>query len=240
MAYQRKGCSRQTGELKAYVAEITNKNVIDRMPELYDPKSEYTPEQKIQAAMIWLMTQSAAETHEVTGINQATLRDWTTRSPWWQSACDLARKQLETKLDNQLDGLLRDSLAGLDDRLKNGDDIVLKDGSVVKRAVGARDCAIISSILFEKRAALRGQPGNITERRDATSILDLIRNQAGKHGMAKLVPVEAVSVVAEVPHGGLPESDVPFSDRVDGGQGDGDTDSSTQSMVARHLNPEVM
>jgi hypothetical protein len=237
VAYQRKGCSRQTGELKQYVAEITNKGVIDRLPELYDARSEYTPEQKIQTAMVWLMTQDSQETSAVTGVNDATIRDWVTRSSWWQTACDLARKQLETKLDNRLDGLLRDALSGLDDRLKNGDDIVLKDGSVVKRSVGARDCAIISSILFEKRAALRGQPGNITERRDATAILDLIRNQAGKHGTAKLVEIDPLSVVSAPEFCSVPVDELQPS--VERGA-DNKQEGISNPAPARHLNPENM
>lgn len=185
----------QSQKLREYVSELSNKQVIDRLPELFEPQSDYTPEQKVQVACIWLSTGSAKEAADVTGVNHATIRDWVSRKAWWPTACDLARKVLETKLDKTLDGLLRQSLGELQDRLDNGDDIVTKDGTVVKRRVGARDCAIISDILFNKRAALRGQPGNITERRDATTILDLIRQESGKHGKAKIVEIDPATII---------------------------------------------
>lgn len=186
----------QAQQIRAYTSEIGNRQVLDRLSELYEPQSLYTPEQKVQAAAIWLMTGLASEAGDAIGAPHATIRDWVTRKAWWPIALDLARKVLETKLDKTLDGLLRKSLANLEDRLTNGDDIVTKDGQVVKRKVGARDCAIISDILYNKRAALRGQPGNITERRDAASILDLIRKESGKHGQAKLVAIDRGSVVS--------------------------------------------
>jgi hypothetical protein len=139
------------------------------------------------------------EVSELTGINHATVRDWVTRAAFWPIALELARKVLESRLDKRLDKLLNLSLSGLEDRLQNGDDIVTKDGDVVKRQVGARDCAIISSILYEKRAALRGQPGNISERRDTQVTLDLIKSHLSKHSQAKLVEVDPETVVADQP-----------------------------------------
>ena len=186
-----------TQSLREYTQEISVKAVVDRLPELFEVQSEFTPEQKVQTAAVWLMTGSAKEASLVTGINPATIRDWTTRKAWWPIAVELARKLLESKLDNQLDRLLRKDLAELEDRLENGDDVITKDGEVVKKRVGARDCAIIADILYNKRAALRGQPGNITEKRDATALLDLIRRESGKHGKARLVEIDPATVIQE-------------------------------------------
>lgn len=201
-----------TDSLREYIQEVSVKAVVDRLPELFEVQSEFTPEQKVQTAAVWLMTGSAKEASLVTGINHGTIRDWTTRKSWWPVAVELARKLLESKLDGQLDRLLRKDLEELQDRLENGDEVVTKTGEVIKKKVGARDCAIIADILYNKRAALRGQPGNITERRDATTLLDLIRKESGKHGKARIVAIDEGSVVASQTGGNSgSEGDSPVS-----------------------------
>ncbi len=227
-----------TEALREYVQEVSVKAVADRLQELAEKQSEHTPEQKVQAAAVWLMTGSAKEAALVTGINHATLRDWTTRKAWWPVAIELARKLLESKLDGQLDRLLRKDLSELQDRLENGDEVITKDGQVVKKKVGARDCAIIADILYNKRAALRGQPGNITERRDAASLLDLIRRESGKHGKARLVEIDPATVLPEVISGeGIQYSGMP--EAVVGSSKDREQDVDSQNGPT-HLNAEKM
>ena len=185
-----------TSSLREYVQEVSVKAVVDRLPELFEVQSEFTPEQKVQTAAVWLMTGSAKEASLVTGINHGTIRDWTTRKSWWPVAVELARKLLESKLDGKLDRLLRKDLDELAERLEYGDEVVGRDGTIQRKKVSARDCAIIGEFLYNKRAALRGQPGNITERRDATTLLDLIRKESGKHGKARIVAIDEGSVVS--------------------------------------------
>ena len=79
------------------------------------------------------------------------------RELWWQE--ELAALEREAKLLQRakLSGMLTKAMEELEDRLENGDQVLVKskDGAHLERVpLGGRDLAVIASTLFEKRSAL--------------------------------------------------------------------------------------
>ena len=62
----------------------------------------------------------------------------------------------EDELDVMLTNIIHEASAGIHDRLTLGDTYVAKDGSHKRIPVKAKDLAYISSIMFDKRALMRG------------------------------------------------------------------------------------
>lgn len=130
---------------------------------------KYTPEQRIQAATVWVVTGNVAEVERQIGIPKASIYQWKRHSPWWKELVRQVRKSKQDELDGMLTGLIMDGAVQLRDRVANGNTRVhisedgqrtefkvpLTSGELAKDALG---------IPFDKRALLRGDPTSRTEK----------------------------------------------------------------------------
>lgn len=128
---------------------------------------------RITAAIAWLITGSTEEAGTLCNIPGRTIRDWMTK-PWWEEVLAEAKGIKQKELDALWTGLIHKSTTELRNRLDKGDPIMTKTGDVKYMPVKAKDLAIITSIAVDKRALLRNQPTSRVERITIEEKLDRI------------------------------------------------------------------
>ncbi len=135
----------------------------------------YTPEQRMQVALTWVISGTAAEASRITGVPQMTISDWR-KEEWWEQAVVHARSVKQEELDAKLSGIIDKSLKRLTDMLDGDQPIPLNQ------------VAICMAIAYDKRALMRGDPTSRSERVDPTARLAVLKAEFSK---IKDLPVEA-------------------------------------------------
>lgn len=123
---------------------------------------KWTIEDKMRAAMAYLITGNALEAGKVCQIPDRTIRYWTTEA-WWADFIGECRKAKNDELDAAFTSILDGVVGEIKDRVNNGDEVVQKDGSKVRRKISARDATLVAAVLVDKRAILRGEPTRISK-----------------------------------------------------------------------------
>ena len=118
---------------------------------------------RIQAAIAWLITGSVDEASKLCNIPPRTIRDWMTKG-WWEEVLSEAKTVKQKELDALWTGLIHKSTSELRKRLDDGDPIMTKTGTVAFMPVKAKDLAVITAIAVDKRALLRNQPTSRVEK----------------------------------------------------------------------------
>ena len=132
--------------------------------------SKYSTEKKVQAVVVYFLNQSYKKTARMCTIPEGTLKDWS-ETVWWKEAYQRIKKEKNEELDGKISAILDRSIALISKRLKTGDATVSKDGTLIYKPVAARDVALISAILFDKRALMRGDPTSRTEKVSTDEVL---------------------------------------------------------------------
>lgn len=132
--------------------------------------SNYTAEQKLHAVLVYFLNQSRDKTSKICRIPEGTIKHWM-QTVWWKEAYQSIKREKNEELDGKISAILDKSIALIAKRLKTGDATVAKDGSIVYKPVAARDIAMISAILFDKRALMRGDPTSRTEKVSTEEVL---------------------------------------------------------------------
>jgi hypothetical protein len=125
----------------------------------------HSVEAKLEAAVAYLITGNSEEAGEIVGIPGRTIRYWMKQS-WWEDIIAEARTVKQKELDAIWTSLIHHSAKQLRERLQKGDEVVLKDGTIVSAAVKARDLALIMATAVDKRAVMRGE---VTNRKETVS-----------------------------------------------------------------------
>lgn len=128
---------------------------------------------------------------ELTGISYRAAEKWK-NLPWFKEALQIARERLDNELDNKFTGIIAKGADKLNDQLEHGDLVVDKDGNLQRRPVGAKDTAIITSIIFDKRNLLRGKPTNIAENKSNNERLTELQERFKKFAAATEVEGEVI------------------------------------------------
>ena len=121
---------------------------------------------------------------ELTGLTYRTVERWR-QAPWFIECVKIARDRIDDQLDNKFTGIIQKGAAKLNDQLEHGDWIRNKDGSMDRMPVNAKDTAIITSIIFDKRNLLRGKPTNIAENKSSNERLSELQARFKQFANAK-------------------------------------------------------
>lgn len=113
----------------------------------------YTMQDKLQAAMAYLITRSSVKASEITGINERSIRYWM-KAEWWDDMMAEAAAFKNRELDGKLTKMIDEGMSKMQDRLNQGDPVI-KDGTIHYLPVKFRDLFLGIGVLMEKRAALR-------------------------------------------------------------------------------------
>lgn len=116
---------------------------------------------KLAAAMAWIITGSAEEASKSCEIPGRTIRTWMEKDDWADYVAE-ARRLKQDELDAKLTRVIHEATKVIIEGLEKGDEVMDKQGNILRRKVAAKDAAFIASILSDKRTLLRGEPTKIT------------------------------------------------------------------------------
>jgi hypothetical protein len=131
-------------------------------------------EDRIAAAVAWLITGESEEAGRLCNIPGRTIRTWM-QQPWWEDVVEQAKGIKQKELDALWTGLIHTAANKLKDSITHGDIVFDKLGGKHRQPVKAKDLAVITSILVEKRALSRGQVTSRTEKISSEQKMEQLR-----------------------------------------------------------------
>lgn len=143
-------------------------------------RREYSIEEKIEAAIAWLITGNSVEAGKLCGVNDRTIRNWMQQT-WWEDILREAQGRKQKELDALWTGLIHRTATELKDRIDNGDTVISKTGEK-KIPVKAKDLAVVMAIAVDKRALARGQATHRTEKVNIDERLSKLGNKLEETG----------------------------------------------------------
>ena len=100
------------------------------------------------------------ESARIVGIKEVTAKAWR-RRPWWAEVEYAARLVASQTADRKLSKVLDLAIDKLKTRITKGDPYPAQ-GEVRFKPVAAKDLAIITGVVYDKRALIRGEATNIS------------------------------------------------------------------------------
>lgn len=174
-----------------------NYSLADLSADIYDPRAQIAPEIKMQGAMCYLMTGTVKGAEKLSGIDKRTISNWKTHAQWWPVVLEKLRAEKQDELDGQFTGLIHEYTDALRDRLEKGDEVIVRTKYGVekhRKKVTTKEAAAVLATLFDKRAALRGDPTNFTAKAQSS---DDIRNELRQEFAAFAKEAMDAKVVSE-------------------------------------------
>ncbi len=133
------------------------------------PSAKYSKETKVKAVGVFFETGSVRKTAEALSLPYNIVDYWKKSSPWFEEIIGQLRKQKQKELDVLLTNTIHKSLIHVNDRLDNGDSVYdARRGEMKQVPMKGKDVAITLSILYDKRALIRGEATSIKQESKAT------------------------------------------------------------------------
>lgn len=157
------------------------------------------PDYKRREAFIaaYFETGSLTKATQIAGVHMNTGQVWR-RQKWFEQAISELKKSLDRQMDGRITKLLARTLDFLEDRIENGDTKAFSNKFGVEKVqvpVSARDLAIVTGVLFDKRAALRKDPEDDDNAESALErIADRLRQYTVKENKDPLRDTAVVDV----------------------------------------------
>ena len=123
----------------------------------------YTAYQRIDAIFAYFVTGYIREAARLCGISEGTMLSWA-QSSWWKSAIQKVKEIKQDELDVQYTSIIDRTVTAIVDRLEHGEEKISKGGTKVRVGVGAKDLMLINAMAFDKRALVRRDPTEITQK----------------------------------------------------------------------------
>jgi hypothetical protein len=139
------------------------------------PGSQYTNEQRIQAATTFLTLGNIQKTSEAVNIPKRTLQDWR-NTEWWIELINRIRAEKKDEFDAGFTRIIEKCTKTIENQLDSGE-------------VKARDAATIMGISFDKRQILNLQPTSITAK---TTDINHLQAQFEEYLQAKTIEADVV------------------------------------------------
>lgn len=162
-----------SNEKKIVVPDEVDDNEFS-LTDLYSPKSKYTAEQKMSAVMGMVITGNSEKAGKLAGVKPATIRWWKTQATWWPGAMAKCQREKNDELDAAQTRIISLCVSQIENQLKNGEEVLDKNGNRIRKEVSARDCSVIAATQQDKRALLRHEPTSITAKTQTEIIADLV------------------------------------------------------------------
>jgi hypothetical protein len=150
---------------------------------------------------------NAKESAIVAGIHYNTAMEWK-RSKWFPVAIRALQVSLDKKLDGRITKILAKTLDHIENRIDKGDTkfFANKEGLIEKQVpISAKDLAVVTGVLFDKRTQLRKEP----EQDDtASSALDRIADRLRQYALTDKLQGAQEVVDVEVKETGERNADI--------------------------------
>lgn len=151
-------------------------DLADLHADIYDPRAKIAPELKIHAAYCFMEFGTVTAASKACGISHQLLSEWKSKALWWTPVLMKIRKAKQDELDSMFTGMITKTATQLLDRIEHGEEVVTKDGIVLKQLTG-RDLASILNTLYDKRSMLRGDPTSISAKTTSQDVLQDLRKE---------------------------------------------------------------
>lgn len=157
-----------TSEIEELEASLKN---VD-WSALNHPNSKYTPEQKVMVVSYYVMTGNMSKTARLLNIPNETLRDMRHQTTWWLEIEDAVKASKNEQLEGVMTMVIDMAMEEVLDRIKNGNEVLTKDGTKERVKLTGKELATVFGITFDKRQLLRGASTSIRETK-TSSVEDL-------------------------------------------------------------------
>lgn len=124
---------------------------------------KWSAEDRIRAVMLYVAEGSLPRVAKMSPVPYTTLLEWRYRHAWWPAAVAECRRRKQDELDAKLTGIIDRATDEISDRVENGDAKIDRKGDKIKVPMQGKELAVVAGILFDKRAAIRGDPINIKQ-----------------------------------------------------------------------------
>ena len=135
-----------------------------------------TIDDRLSAALAWLITGNTVEASKICGIPDRTIRDWMSKD-WWEPILEEARKSKQKELDAVWTRIIHKAAVEINDRLDNGDATLNKFGDIKRVPIKAKDLSFILSVVADKRALARGEPTSRSEKKTVEESLKVVADR---------------------------------------------------------------
>ena len=122
--------------------------------------SQYTDEQRREAASHYVLMGNAKKVSEITNIPHRTINDWRQKD-WWEALTASIRLEKSDEIDASITNILDKATEQLTDRITKGNYVLGKDGEKMRLEMSGRDLATVFGITFDKRQIIRNLPTSI-------------------------------------------------------------------------------
>lgn len=123
--------------------------------------SKWDKKDVIKFAKAYMVHGNLSKATDEVGLGIHTTRMWMSKD-WWPILLEEIKYSQSIALDGQYTKILFKALEQVVERLENGDEVVVGK-ELVRRKISARDAALISAIMFDKRQVARGDPTQIQQ-----------------------------------------------------------------------------
>lgn len=154
----------------------------------------WSEKKRIEATTLFAATGNFSEVSRLSGVPAQTLKSWS-KEDWFLRLLEDIRAENDQQIDAKFSKIVNTALDQVLDRLENGDTVLLRDGSAVKKPIGARDLSQITSMNVDKRQLLRGKPTSRTEKISENDRLQKLENMFLKLAEKKTKPPEIIQDV---------------------------------------------
>lgn len=161
---------------KAEVRYTDDNNEYD-LSELYSSRARYAPELKIAAATAYVMTGTVKGVERLTGLKQQTISEWKNSSSWWPDLVSRIKKEKQDNVDAIMTNIIHEAGTQVLDRILNGDEVLDKNGDIIRKKMSGKDTAMVMAITWDKRALVRGEPTSRSEKVDQRAIMEELKEQ---------------------------------------------------------------
>lgn len=157
----------------------------------------FPPEKRVEVVTAYCagMT-NASDLEELTKVPAGTIRVWKTRE-WWHDLVERIHVEKDAELDAKFTKIIDKTLNRIVTAIDEGDTHLTKTGQLVKVPVKARDAAMISAMMVDKRNLLRGKPTSRTEKISDSDRLTKLAADFRKFAGAKTIQGEVLSAETE-------------------------------------------
>lgn len=149
-------------------------------------KIHRTDAEKIRAITLHTQLGNWVEVAKITGIQKETLYSWT-KQPWYHELREAVLAEEDNETASRFGKMVRKAQEEVLERLENGDWLVLRDGTKIRKPVSARDASTIANSATDKRNLLLGKPTSRTEQISTKDRLSKLAEEFKKFAKAKQV-----------------------------------------------------
>lgn len=182
------------------LVEVESQGLEIELKDLYAANGKYSPEEKINAVMCYMVTGTSRKASKLCGVPENTIRWWKASSSWWPDVMMECRRKKQDELDAAFSSTIEAAIGQIEERVLNGDTIVTKSGDQVKVPMKGKELAVTLAVIFDKRQLLRGDPTQRVERTNEKERLDRLQNrfeEIARTVNAKTINSEDYDVVSE-------------------------------------------